>query len=750
MKRILGSRLLSVLSLCLLVYTCSEHENKAPLDGKIISFSVTDQRLVTHNLLVDDTARTIGNRELLPAYVNLSRLVASFTTNDEKQVTLKLGDETQISGKNTIDFSRDRIYDLYVADENQKSFTVKITKEVLPNNFLTFSFPESRMELYQPAINHETAEITNENPVTFDVDITVLKPVFTTSGENDVVKVGEEVQTSGESIQDFTNPIIYTIEGEDGTSKDFTVKINKSNEGKIISFSVTDQRLVAHNLLVDNVARTISNKELLPAYVNLSRLVASFTTNNEKQVVLKLDGETQTSGANTVDFTLARIYDLYVAGEKQKSFTVKISKELLLNNFLTFSFPENFMMLTQPAINLETGVIANEDDISPKTDITALKPVFTTSEESAVVKVAGAVQTSGASVQDFTQPVVYTIEGEDGTSKDFTVTLRQREEIYYTNPIIKGSYADPTVFHDREKKEFYVYVTASRVRGYRSPDMITWNPIKGVSGSEVVLTKPNFTGESDAAMWAPDINYLDGRYVMYYSLSKWGGGATCGIGVAVCSRAEGPFVPPPGNVTGKLFLSSEIGVNNSIDPCFFEENGKRYLFWGSFNGIYMTELTGDGLAVKDLSQKTKVAGNSFEGTYIHKRGKYYYLFASIGACCEGITSSYKVVVGRATKLSGPYYSKQGVNMTSYNAWNPSNYTPVIMRGDGVNFGGPGHNSGIITDDDGIDWMLYHSYVNNGSDNRNLLLDRIEWDANDWPVLGAGTPSFDKTPGPFFR
>jgi arabinan endo-1,5-alpha-L-arabinosidase len=325
------------------------------------------------------------------------------------------------------------------------------------------------------------------------------------------------------------------------------------------------------------------------------------------------------------------------------------------------------------------------------------------------------------------------------------------DAVYYTNPVMVGSYADPTVIRDPTKKEFYVYVTSSRVRGYRSKDLINWTPIRGTS-SEVFSTKPTFTQDDpkDTGMWAPDINYFDGKWVMYYSISKWSGGATCGIGVGICTRPEGPFIPPTGNTDGKLFLSSEIGVNNSIDPCFFEEDdGTRYLFWGSFNGIYMTELTADGMAVKDLTKKSKVAGNSFEATYVYKKGRYYYLFASIGACCEGITSSYKVVVGRSTKISGPYYSKTGANMTTYNAWNPSNYQPVIMRGDGNMFGGPGHNARIITDDNGEDWMLYHSYVNNGNDNRNLLLDKITWDAAGWPALGSGTPSA-RSLAPVFR
>ena len=106
---------------------------------------------------------------------------------------------------------------------------------------------------------------------------------------------------------------------------------------------------------------------------------------------------------------------------------------------------------------------------------------------------------------------------------------------------------------------------------------------------------------------------------------------------------------------GKLFRSTEIGVKNSIDPCYVEEFDKKYIVWGSFNDICIVELTDDALAVKNFSPinnpqpngswirhagVTKLAGGAFEGAMIYKRGRYYYLFASVGSCCNGETSTY--------------------------------------------------------------------------------------------------------------
>lgn len=297
-------------------------------------------------------------------------------------------------------------------------------------------------------------------------------------------------------------------------------------------------------------------------------------------------------------------------------------------------------------------------------------------------------------------------------------------EATYRNPVINRSMPDPTVIK-ADDGYFYLYATED-IRNmpiYRSQDLVSWQFIGTVFTDQ---SRPTF--EPNGGLWAPDINLINGKYVLYYSMSVWGGEQTCGIGVATADNPDGPFTDH-----GKLFRSNEIGVQNSIDPCFVEDNGKKYLFWGSFRGIYAIELSDDGLSLKPGAEKIQVAGTAYEGTYIHKRNGYYYLFASVGTCCEGLNSTYTTVVGRSKNLFGPYLDKQNNPMKD-------NRHEVLIRKN-AKFVGTGHNSEIVQDAEGQDWMFYHAVSVDNPQGRVLMLDRIRWD-NDWPLVLGSTPSLE--------
>jgi len=318
----------------------------------------------------------------------------------------------------------------------------------------------------------------------------------------------------------------------------------------------------------------------------------------------------------------------------------------------------------------------------------------------------------------------------------------------YSNPVYGSDFPDPTVQRALDGS-FYSYATGCKCK--KSTDLVTWTNVSGVISRPTWNDSIHADGTRDNySLWAADVNYVDGKYICYYASALWGNGSRTGIGVAVGDT------PTKFTDKGKLFRSTEIGVKNSIDPCYVEEFDKKYIVWGSFNDICIAELTDDALAIKDFSPLnnpesgswtrhrgvTKLAGGAFEGAMIYKRGKYYYLFCSVGSCCEGENSTYRTVVGRSTKLMGPYVNKQGGQMIS------NNYTTIISGND--RWKGPGHNSEIITDDEGQTWLLYHSYdMNNNCNGRLMLLDKITWDKSDWPVINDGHPSSEEMDAPIF-
>ena len=318
----------------------------------------------------------------------------------------------------------------------------------------------------------------------------------------------------------------------------------------------------------------------------------------------------------------------------------------------------------------------------------------------------------------------------------------------YTNPVFKPILADPTVIKDPASEYFYAFGTEDYwntdkknhlVAVVRSKDLVNWTYVR-----DAFNFKPYW--KASGGIWAPDVAYVNGKYHLYYSYSIWDD-PNPGIGLATSSSPAGPYADQ-----GKLFLSSEIGVPNSIDPFYYEDGGKKYLFWGSYNnsatqGTYGVELSDDGKSVKDLSKKFKIAAGDFEAVNLFKKGDYYYFFGSKNNCCNGAASTYQVRVGRSTSLEGPYLDRLGKPLTTR-----GNGSLVLQRND--QYSGPGHNARLITDKNGTDWMLYHAMDVRAAmigtvNQRALMLDKVKWDSDGWPTVNNGTPSSTPQDAPVF-
>ncbi|OPZ26057.1 MAG: hypothetical protein BWZ00_01716 [Bacteroidetes bacterium ADurb.BinA174] len=55
--------------------------------------------------------------------------------------------------------------------------------------------------------------------------------------------------------------------------------------------------------------------------------------------------------------------------------------------------------------------------------------------------------------------------------------------------------------------------------------------------------------------------------------------------------------------------------------------------------------------------------------------------------------------------------------------------------------GTGHNSEIVQDKSGQDWIFYHAVFVDNPKGRVLLMDKVNW-INDWPNVKGNTPSLE--------
>ncbi len=336
----------------------------------------------------------------------------------------------------------------------------------------------------------------------------------------------------------------------------------------------------------------------------------------------------------------------------------------------------------------------------------------------------------------------------------------------YVNPVSKtipaDTFADPSIIRGKDGY-WYSYGTSDPLceetnpdragctaeNGYnphripiaKSSDMVTWK----FAGDAFADPGPgsNFPSwaEPNAGLWGPDIRYVNGQYRLYYVVTETKVTPEPNdnaIGMATAPTPIGPWTDSGGPVVGPR-RGGQVGDGNfkwTFDPAVVTDtDGSQWMFYGSYyGGVWVTKLTDDGRTA--VGDPTMVAiDNKFEGSYVVRRGGYWYFFGSTANCCAGPTTGYSVQVGRSRDLRGPYIDRDGVSLVASRAGG----TPTLNQ-NGNAWIGAGHNA-IATDLAGQDWIVYHAinrgdpYLNgtDGINERPMLMDRLDW-LNGWPYV----------------
>lgn len=296
---------------------------------------------------------------------------------------------------------------------------------------------------------------------------------------------------------------------------------------------------------------------------------------------------------------------------------------------------------------------------------------------------------------------------------------------------------DPVMI--KQDSTYYVFYTGAGVPVWSSKDMKTW-----VQGKPVFEKAPDWTLQRYPKFrnveFAPDITLHNGTYYLYYAVASTANNSSIGVATNRTLHQDSPDYKW---VDHGPVVESVVGRDlfNAIDPNLaFDEQGTPYLTFGSFwMGMKQVKLNPNLTEVAKPEQWSTVAGReryskieeddagdamsgAIEAPFIFKKNGLYYLFVSWDYCCRGVNSTYKVVVGRSEKITGPYLDKEGQQMRLGGG-------SLVVAGN-KDWPGVGHNSAYTFD--GKDYLVFHGYDAADQGRSKLFIEEIQWDTNGWP------------------
>lgn len=328
---------------------------------------------------------------------------------------------------------------------------------------------------------------------------------------------------------------------------------------------------------------------------------------------------------------------------------------------------------------------------------------------------------------------------------------------------------DPSVFYDENSKTYYAFGSHYAVAS--SKDLVKWKqevPDKGWSQLYDATNPVNYAGKQwpkalDATLkivqpasngdktidttWAPDVNYYNGKYYMYYSITKRFGSNQSAIGRVSSTNVLGPY--DDNEIIIESATSTESNHPNAIDPeLFTDKDGRLWMVYGShFAGVYIKELNNSGAnwgLPKEDGWGTllwKGGGKVVEGPFVfyNPLTEYYYLMTTYA----DLNTDYNMRIARSENPDGPYVDVTGADMatTSNNGTLHGNKVAGSYKfaeaGTQQAYAAMGHNSVVQDPKTGNWFVVYHSRRQTGTTVyalHHLRVSQLFFNEDGWPVM----------------
>ena len=297
---------------------------------------------------------------------------------------------------------------------------------------------------------------------------------------------------------------------------------------------------------------------------------------------------------------------------------------------------------------------------------------------------------------------------------------------------------DPDILQDTAGF-FWLYGTHDTLAS--SPDGVTFSAVStgDISPDFSWWASENTTGTSGRTdIWAPDVMYVNGTYYQYYAVPIYStpsvvdtNQSAAVIALATSSSPNGPWTD-----AGKVISSCGAAPGctttfNAIDPApYIDTAGHWWLTFGSWHdGIHVLQLdpaTGLRLASNttlfNIAQRSAGEEGSFIFPFTVGGTQYFYYFASINLCCQGVNSTYRIIVGRSRSPTGPFYDRGGLDLMNGGG-------TILLSTHGTIYG-PGGQGVLLVGSQPV--LIYHYYDGTNGGTPTLGLNDLTFDSDGWP------------------
>jgi arabinan endo-1,5-alpha-L-arabinosidase len=229
---------------------------------------------------------------------------------------------------------------------------------------------------------------------------------------------------------------------------------------------------------------------------------------------------------------------------------------------------------------------------------------------------------------------------------------------------------------------------------------------------------------------APDMIKIGDRYLCIYGATGGGlGGGHAGRILTMWNKTLDPKSPDfKWSEAVEVCASDGMEDQDAIDPGIMLDptTGRLWVSYGTYFGtIRLIELD-PATGFRKAGNKEKDIAIDCEASDLIYRNGWYYLLGTHGTCCDGVNSTYNIVVGRSRSVEGPYIDNVGRDM--YHGGGKM----VVAAGDRKT--GAGHFGRTIIDE-GVEVASFHWEADFDQGGSSVLaVHPLLW-KNDWPFAG---------------